>query len=253
MNPEKYFETSPLHFKSRTEKGVGYPDRFPVPDNKVRWDSEFPEYQPPYHVDQIVISNDESKSEKGWAHPEDIADVDSNSIQSYEPHIQFDDEGYPRNPRGRTGITGRGLLGKWGANFAADPIITCTSDVGEMKLLVIRRVDTGEWALPGGMVDKGEVLSQAASRELKEEAGVDIDLSTATKVYEGYVDDPRNTDNAWMETAAYHFQLGYEEAQKISMEAGDDANDVQWMTVTDEFLDNMYASHSSLVRLALNR
>ena len=25
------------------------------------------------------------------------------------------------------------------------------------------------------------------------------------QVYRGYVDDPRNTDNAWMETVAMHF------------------------------------------------
>ena len=32
--------------------------------------------------------------------------------------------GRPRNPIGRTGITGRGQLGKWGPNHAADPIVT---------------------------------------------------------------------------------------------------------------------------------
>ena len=32
--------------------------------------------------------------------------------------------GRPRNPVGRTGITGRGQLGKWGPNHAADPIVT---------------------------------------------------------------------------------------------------------------------------------
>jgi len=25
------------------------------------------------------------------------------------------------------------------------------------------------------------------------------------QIYRGYVDDPRNTDNSWMETIAYHF------------------------------------------------
>jgi len=30
----------------------------------------------------------------------------------------------PQNPCGRTGITGRGQLGKWGVNHAADPIVT---------------------------------------------------------------------------------------------------------------------------------
>lgn len=29
-----------------------------------------------------------------------------------------------RNPAGRTGITGRGVLGRWGPNHAADPVTT---------------------------------------------------------------------------------------------------------------------------------
>ena len=30
----------------------------------------------------------------------------------------------PLNVKGRTGVIGRGLLGKWGPNHAADPIVT---------------------------------------------------------------------------------------------------------------------------------
>ena len=30
-------------------------------------------------------------------------------------------------------------------------------------------------------------------------------VCAAVKVYRGYVDDPRNTDNAWMETVAVNF------------------------------------------------
>lgn len=33
-------------------------------------------------------------------------------------------DGKPLNPKGRTGLQGRGLLGKWGPNHAADPIVT---------------------------------------------------------------------------------------------------------------------------------
>ena len=29
--------------------------------------------------------------------------------------------------------------------------------------------------------------------------------SVGFQVYSGYVDDPRNTDNAWLETVAYNF------------------------------------------------
>lgn len=30
----------------------------------------------------------------------------------------------PLNPEGRTGLKGRGVLGRWGPNHAADPIVT---------------------------------------------------------------------------------------------------------------------------------
>jgi len=41
------------------------------------------------------------------------------------------------------------------------------------KWLLIRRADTGTWALPGGTVEWGETLRNTALRELDEEAGVD--------------------------------------------------------------------------------
>ena len=44
--------------------------------------------------------------------------------RSYEGDYQLDSNGRPLNPRGRTGLVGRGLLGRWGPNHAADPIVT---------------------------------------------------------------------------------------------------------------------------------
>ena len=33
-------------------------------------------------------------------------------------------DGLPLNPQGRTGMCGRGKLGRWGPNHAGDPIVT---------------------------------------------------------------------------------------------------------------------------------
>jgi 8-oxo-dGTP diphosphatase len=42
----------------------------------------------------------------------------------------------------------------------------------EAGVVLIRRSDTGEWALPGGTLEWGESLSTCIGRELQEEAGV---------------------------------------------------------------------------------
>ena len=42
------------------------------------------------------------------------------------------------------------------------------------RLVLIRRGDTGAWAPPGGTLEWGETLKDTLSRELREEAGVEV-------------------------------------------------------------------------------
>ena len=59
--------------------------------------------------------------------------------------------------------------------------VVVTNDIGEV--LMIRRTDNGNWALPGGAVDLGESLIQAAVRETREESGVDCEVTGLSGIY----------------------------------------------------------------------
>lgn len=50
-------------------------------------------------------------------------------------------------------------------------------------VLLVRRVDTGDWELPGGHVDPGESAVAALVREVTEEAGVVVDVRGVSGLY----------------------------------------------------------------------
>ncbi len=241
-----------MHYKCRHEKALNCPERFHLTDAEVEWCVEMANYNPPYYVAPVVIQNDESLNPVGWAEPENYELIKNKVFKSYCGPLQFSHDGFPLNPAGRTGLRGRGLLGKWGPNFAADPIITRVNDNNQLEMLAIQRKDTGQWAIPGGMVDSGELASQTLQRELKEEAGIVLNLSRAETIFKGYVDDPRNTDNAWMETTAAHLHLSSAEAKSLKLKAGSDAAKVQWLVLTPEHIKALYADHGIWLLLLKN-
>ena len=60
------------------------------------------------------------------------------------------------------------------------------------RIVLIRRGDTGQWALPGGTLEWGETLRTSLGRELKEEAGVELlEQGALLGVYSDPDRDPR--------------------------------------------------------------
>ncbi|XP_043279978.1 ADP-ribose pyrophosphatase, mitochondrial [Venturia canescens] len=262
-------------------KGV-YPlsciNRFNVLVDKIPWNVAFPGYKPKEYTASIVNS-------KIWADP-NITDktfspqwncVDENvNRQSFMGYYTLDEQGYPLNPIGRTGLKGRGLLGRWGPNHAADPIITRWKRNGTgaleidrvtgkpiLQFVSILRCDSGKWAIPGGMVDGDETISTTLKREFIEETMNALNKSETElqwlktlvenffehgkEIYKGYVDDPRNTDNAWIETFVmnFHDDNGNTVANMI-LEAGDDAANVQWTDIDRQL--KLYANHVEFIQ-----
>lgn len=61
-----------------------------------------------------------------------------------------------------------------------------------------------------------------------------------------YVDDPRNTDNSWMETTAFSFHDESGDTLKyVALNAGDDAVGVKWTDLHREMA--LYATHRDFV------
>ena len=51
------------------------------------------------------------------------------------------------------------------------------------RVLLVRRVDTGDWELPGGRVDPGESAVAALVREVAEESGLVVDVRGVAGLY----------------------------------------------------------------------
>ena len=51
------------------------------------------------------------------------------------------------------------------------------------EILLIRRSDNDNWAIPGGAIDLGESMTQAAIRETKEESGIDCEITGLVGIY----------------------------------------------------------------------
>ena len=136
-----------------------------MPDDLVCWSKPFPEYAPSYYDSEILIG-------KEWADPPINTSgfkptFNELDIKHYVNRKSFlgayeIENKYPLNPAGRTGQQGRGILGRWGPNHAADPVVTrwkrnyegvVEQNPESMKPILqfcgIERHDCHQWAIPG--------------------------------------------------------------------------------------------------------
>lgn len=141
-------------------------------------------------------------------------------------------------------VTGKGRYWNWGPNYTADPVVIAGKS--NRSVLLIKRSDTGSWALPGGFVDDNERAVDAAKREASEEAGIADLGQPVAQIYKGVVADLRTTAHAWGETTAYLWQLD----EPVPVEAGDDAVQVKWFS-EHNLPSGLHGSHAELIKKAL--
>jgi ADP-ribose pyrophosphatase YjhB (NUDIX family) len=89
-----------------------------------------------------------------------------------------------------------------------------------------RGPNAGRWAVPGGKVDYGESMREAAVREVREETGIEVELDEVVWVGDalGPGDPP-----------AWHYTLVDFSARMTggTLRASDDAEEVAWVPLED--------------------
>ena len=105
---------------------------------------------------------------------------------------------------------------------------------GENILLIKRKNPPYGWALPGGFVDEGETVEQAAVREAKEETDLDVELQELLYVYSDPKRDPRQHTLSVVFTAQSDGQP----------QAADDATDLGYFSL--EALPNLVFDHAKI-------
>ena len=124
-------------------------------------------------------------------------------------------------------------------------IVLLTGSVNPSKVLLIKRKNQpfqNYWALPGGYVDIGESVTEAANRELEEETNIEGVKLSFFQYYDAIYRDPRER------TLSLAF-VGILKNPKTLIQAKDDAAEVSWFDLNS--LPSLAFDHSAILADAI--
>lgn len=116
--------------------------------------------------------------------------------------------------------------------FPEHPLIGVGSIIIEGdRVVLVKRAHPpiqGHWSIPGGVLEVGEMIREAAVREAREETGLIIEPGELLGVFDRILRDPNHR-------VQYHYVLIDFLCRKVGGElrAASDADDVQWFTCED--------------------
>jgi 8-oxo-dGTP diphosphatase len=123
--------------------------------------------------------------------------------------------------------------------------------VQDGRALLVKRAGEplkGQWSIPGGAVELGETLRQAAAREVREETGLIIEAGEVLEVFDSIYRDPDGN-------CQYHYVLVdfFCRPTGGELRAGSDAGEVRWATAEELNALEMTASAARVIRKGLEK
>src|ERR1700757_988480 len=99
------------------------------------------------------------------------------------------------------------------------------------RVLLVKRAHPpiqGQWSIPGGVLEVGELVREAAVREVREETGLLIETGELRGVFDRIVRDPE-------QRVQYHYVLIDFLCHPVGGQlcAGSDAAEVRWFTLQE--------------------
>jgi 8-oxo-dGTP pyrophosphatase MutT (NUDIX family) len=119
----------------------------------------------------------------------------------------------------------RALREKIGNDFLFLPSVATLIRDEDGRILLVRHVE-GRWQLPGGAVDPGERPEEAARREAREEAGIEIETTGIAGVFGGpeYSITYENGDETGWVITVYDARI----VSGVPAPSDDETQDVGW-------------------------
>jgi ADP-ribose pyrophosphatase YjhB (NUDIX family) len=121
--------------------------------------------------------------------------------------------------------------------------------VREGRVVLVRRGNEprqGEWSIPGGVLEIGETLRQGATREAREETGLEVEAGEVLEVFDSIHPDPAGRTR-------YHFVIIDFLCRVIGGELrpGGDVLDARWAAAGELETLKLSEKAKSVIRKAL--
>lgn len=114
-------------------------------------------------------------------------------------------------------------------NSVVPAAVGCITD-GEGRILLEHRVDNDLWALPGGTHDFGESIVETVVREVREETGLDVEVTRLVGLYT----DPKHVIAYTDGEVRQQFTLAFEcRVVGGTLEKDSESQELRWVASED--------------------